>query len=252
MPGFTGVHTVRGLDVHILESYAPQAGKLLDDTQTLVIPQIAYAATSWPYDETLASGRALGTIFGWMVDAFKSEHTKVILKVPLNACELCPLLYACNLFAMLSLRDQIEHVLLNIFRYRPLTVREIMAIWHYHHDTVNPAPGVVYMSLGFQGKDFMLTFGSNVRDITSRQWRDDKTGQFDEERAAYATFMAAHPELCRLMYNPNLHTYIRMLEHKPDRSWSKRRLAEWIEEVRSEYPDGGATTYPMPNIEAQY
>jgi hypothetical protein len=153
---------------------------------------------------------------------------------------------------MLSLRDQIEHVLLNIFRYRPLTVREIMAIWHYHHDTVNPAPGVVYMSLGFQGKDFMLTFGSNVRDITSRQWRDDKTGQFDEERAAYATFMAAHPELCRLMYNPNLHTYIRMLEHKPDRSWSKRRLAEWIEEVRSEYPDGGATTYPMPNIEAQY
>jgi hypothetical protein len=249
-PVVTSAYTVQGLNHNIVESYAPNTRWLLNDYKTLVIPKSAYAIESWPYDQTLVSGRAIGTILGWMALAFSTASSKVHIEIPLDACELCPLLYGCNLLGMTSLREQIEQVLVNIVRFRPLKVREIMAIWHYHHSTVNPQPGVLNMSLGFQTKDFMLMFGKNVRDMTSRQWRADTTGEFDEERAAYGTFMAAQPELCRLMYTPNLHTYITMLEPRPDRAWSKQRIAAWVVENQSEY--GRAAVYPMPRIERQY
>lgn len=250
MPGKTSLSTVQGLHHTIAESYASNIRWLLNDYKIIVIPESAYAKTSWPYDETLQTGRAIHTILGWMALAFASTNSKVYIEVPLDACELCPLLYGCNLIGMTNMKDQIEQVLFNIVRYRPLKVREIEAIWHYHHSTVNPLPGVLSMPLGFQTKDFMLKFGENVREITSRQWRDDKTGKWDEERAAYGTFMGAHPELSRLMYTPNLHTYITMLEPRPDRAWSKMRLALWVEENRANF--GRANPVLMPLIQPQY
>jgi hypothetical protein len=249
-PGVTSAYTVHGLNAPIAELYASNIQWLLNDYYTIVIPGSAFSEASWPYDKTLETGRTIGTILGWLALAFSSPHAKVMIEVPLDVSQLCPLMYGCNLLGMASMKDQMEQILVNIVKFRPLRVLEMEAIWHYHHSTVNPHRDIMPMRLGFQARDFMSKFGQNAREMTSRQWREDPTGKWSEERAAYALFVASHPELLRLMYSPDLHTYVTMLEPRPDRSWSKTRLTLWVEEYRANF--GRANSVPMPVIWPQY
>lgn len=250
IPGVTSAHTVHGLNVPIVELYASNIQWLLNDYYTIVIPGIAFSKASWPYDKTLESGETVGTILGWLALAFSSPHAKVMIEVPLDASKLCPLMYGCNLLGMASMKDQMEQVLVNIVKFRPLRVLELEAIWHYHHSTVNPYRDVMPMRLGFQAPGFMSKFAHNARDMTSQQWREDPSDKWNEERAEYALFIASHPELLRLMYSPNLHTYVTMLEPRPDRSWSKMRLKVWVDEYRANF--GRANRVSMPPILPQY
>jgi hypothetical protein len=249
----TTAHRAHGIDHHILEHYAPHSRWLLNTYQALVIPSSFYWPDSWPYEDALRDGRPFTTIIEWLRAAYSDASDKHYVKIPLIVDELCAYLYACKILGMQSAMQQIEHVLLNILRYRALNVREIKAIWSYHKNSVHSNPDLaahLRIRAGFTNNAIMPMFAQNLRTLTSAQWRYDDTGKFNDERAEYASFLAGKQDLLRLMYSPNLKSYVTMIEPNADRVWKEKRFADWIADNQYHFDIG--RVYPMPPIEESH
>ena len=237
--------TIAGLSAEILSTYCANADEFIDDQGTFLIPASFYKIDAWPYDLSFRDGRPFTNILQWLRHAFADPDDRVYVQICLDLDELIAHLSGCLLLGMRREAKQIEALIKNVLRYRPLNMKEVKAVWAYHKHPPNPFPETIEVPKCFMDAEMMRVYAVNLIQLTSRQWRDDKTGKFDMQRVEFNHLVAYDYELRNLLYRPHLGTWVRVLERVPDREWKRARLAEWVEQNGRVFGRGRRGNWPV-------
>ncbi|KAF2746764.1 hypothetical protein M011DRAFT_477986 [Sporormia fimetaria CBS 119925] len=248
--GTLDAYYVMELDVSIVEVYAPYITHFLTEDGFFSVPGTYFLPGGWPKITDIRDGSPISAILEWMRYTFAMPTERVPINVLLRCDELCAYLYGCTIFGMVVQAIQLEQAILHVLKERPLRMREVKAIWGYHHNSVNPLPKAIDLRLGFTTNDIMVAFGRNLRHLTSEQWSQmdvwgstnrhqmpDSIGWLEQERNEYVAFVRENSEVTDLMYRPTLKTLVTMIQRYPDRDWAKQRVVKWVDEMRTNPPD---------------
>ncbi|KAF2650126.1 hypothetical protein K491DRAFT_732173 [Lophiostoma macrostomum CBS 122681] len=244
-----------GLDSRILEQFLPvNYARQFTDTPNGIFSFPAsslYQPGLWPDTETDPKdryGRPLTDILDWLSEAFAHKDEKVFIWIPMQLYKLCPILRIFNTLGMLGQSRQIESLIAGILRYRNLKMQEIEAVWKF--ETASPPPPPVQHNIeiqrGFADPKIMWLFAENLKNNTSQKWRWDVTGEWSQMRREYWVYMARETKLNKLVYGPDLESWVEILEKTADRSAKLERLKDWIDKTSAIF--GRTVLHPMSPI----
>jgi hypothetical protein len=226
---------ITGVDSRIIEHFIPPiyARQFTDNSDHFTFPASSlYQPGLWPDTEADPMdryGRPLTAILCMIRDVFAQKNERVYLLVPVKLYKLCPMLRIFNTLGMISQTRQIEMLIAQILRYKSLEMEEMKAVWKFETDSppAPPMPPGIEIQRGFSDTTMMRLFADNLRNMTSQQWQWDMTGRWNEVRKEYWGYINQENDLNKLVYAPDLKTWIEIFEKSTDRDAKLLRQRDW-------------------------
>jgi hypothetical protein len=108
-------------------------------------------------------------------------------------------------------------------------MEEMKAVWKFETDSppAPPMPPGIEIQRGFSDTTMMRLFADNLRNMTSQQWQWDMTGRWNEVRKEYWGYINQENDLNKLVYAPDLKTWIEIFEKSTDRDAKLLRQRDW-------------------------
>jgi hypothetical protein len=209
-------YPVTGLSKVLLHGYAPNSGYFFkgDEADDFIVPTAFYSTHSWCYgDNQLSRGDPFFKILQWILTAIHTPDTwedKYHWVIPHE--EICAYLAALHILGMDEPADQIEVAIKRDVLQRPLTVNEIINIWEYQMGPPNPWPEKLWkIPAGFKDNGVMNLFRWNLETISRPMFEQRHAAGDPSQLTEYNEFVESCPELQRLMKNPNMGSWLRIL-----------------------------------------
>lgn len=224
---------IPGINTEILAAYASNVEELLNPFGTLQVPSCIYDdPDTWPHALHLQNGQPMTTIISVICEAFAAPYDKVFIAVSGKLNILCALLASCRILGLSSVCRQLEVLIKYTLQNRPLTMKEVKAVYSHHANYPNPYPEILEMTPGFGDNEIMLVFASNLKEKTVPAFKDE------DAKVEWAAWLSDRDDMRKLLYEPDLGTWVTMVERRSDREWSKLRLHQWVEEMGDRFYSG--------------